>query len=275
MTWGLVLSGGTAAGIANGGVLEVLDREQLRPDFLAGSSMGAIIGALYAYGIPVSTIHELTDRISLTNIAAWTGPTMKEGLHGGLLRQRIEEHLSPLVGDATIGDCRLPFVCIAGRVIKPIQWTKILGDDFLDHVRECIERYVFPSETRLIDAIVASSAMPMIFKPAEVNGQHFVDLIAFGAIPARTLQEIHHPQVTVCTDTNPVWEDVMDFLPTGWKEFLRAGYDSLEESKDACDLVIRPPQPHGPFRFDKAEDFWQAGMKAAEGKVEEMKKLLS
>ncbi len=273
MTLGLALSGGIAAGIANGGVLEVLDREDIQPDCIAGSSMGAIIGALYAFGIPIGQIHALARTLSLTNIADWVGPSWKDGLHGGLLRQRLEEHLQPLVGDATLADCRIPFTCIAGHVKEPIRWSRILHDGFTQHALNCIEPYVFPPDTRLLDALHATSAMPVLFRPAEVNGELFVDLLSFGAIPSRTLRTVFHPDLVIGTDTNPDWQDATRFLPRGWSEFIAAGYASLDESKAACDLVIKPAQPHQPFRFDQAEDFWQAGVRAAEERMVEIRKL--
>ncbi len=274
MTLGLALSGGIAVGIANGGVLAVLDREGIAPDCIAGSSMGAIIGALYAFGIPIEQIHALARTLSLTNVAEWTGPSLKDGLHGGFLRQRLDEHLRPLFGEATLADCRIPFTCIAGRVKQPIRWIRILQDGFMRHAMNCIELHVFPPKTRLLDALHATSAMPVLFQPAEVNGELFVDLLSFGAIPSRTLRSVFQPDIVIGTDTNPHWQDTMQYLPHGWSEFIAAGYASLDESKAACDLVIKPAQPHQPFRFDHAEDFWQAGVRAAEERLQEVRKLM-
>lgn len=274
MNWGLVLSGGAAFGIANGGVLEVLEREKLRPDCIAGSSMGAIIGAAFALGIPLSKLRTCVRKLTLANIACVSPHPLKSGLHGGLFCQSLEEHIGPLLADARIADCRIPFVCVAGRVKQPIKWTHIVKQGFTEEVLAQVEPYVFPPETKLLDAVMASSAIPVVFSPVEIAGEQYVDLCHFGPIPARTLKEQCHPDVIVATDTYPSYEKLRGFLPKGWNAFLQAGYAEIEKSKAVCDLLIKPTMPFALFRFDKGESFWDAGRKAAEEKLSEIRRIL-
>src|SRR3989344_6414446 len=142
-TWGLVLSGGAAYSLANAGILEVLEREGLRPDYVAGSSMGAIIGALHALGKSTGDLRQFCDKLSLTSVAKLSDAPFKGGLHGGLLQQSLREHLQPMLGDATIDDCPTPFVCIAGKVQKLIRWTKIFQRGFAQHAIDRTKPYVF------------------------------------------------------------------------------------------------------------------------------------
>ncbi|MDD4627809.1 MAG: patatin-like phospholipase family protein [Candidatus Peribacteraceae bacterium] len=263
MSWGLVLSGGAAFGIANGGVIEVLEREKLKPDCVAGSSMGAIIAATYAMGIPVSELHACVRKLTLGNVACLSKHPLKGGLCGGILRQNLEHHLEPLLGDARIADCKIPFVCTAGRVKKPIQWLHILKKGFTEEILSGVEFHVFSPETRLLDAVMASSAIPVVFSPVEIDGKQYVDLCHFGPIPARALQSKCHPEKIIATDTYPTYEALRNFLPGGWNEFLEAGYAEIRKSKAVCDLLIKPVMPFALFRFDKGEEFWQAGKKAA------------
>lgn len=271
--FGLALSGGAACGFGNGGVLEVLDKHELRPDCLTGSSMGAIIGALYAFGIPIDRIHELC-HLRLTEVAKLSEAPLQEGLHGGLLRQRLADHLAPILGDARLRDCRTPFTCVAGRVRQPIKWHRIIRSGFTDRLRSAVEPYVFPPETRILDAILASSAIPVIFSPVRIGNEEFVDLVHFGSIPSRTLRETYRPDIVIGTDTNPEYGGLTTLLPSSWREFLAAGYAELEKSRQACDLLIVPHQPYGPHRFDQAEAFWQAGKEAAEGRMEEIRAMI-
>jgi NTE family protein len=262
MSWGLVLSGGIAQGIASGGVLEVLEREGIKPNAIAGSSMGAIIAALWALGHSASTLRTLCDRLSLLTVAV---PNFESGsVSQGFLRQSLDTHLKDLVGDATIGDCKIPFVCVAGRMKEIVTLQDFLRRDAAAVINSKVELHVFPPETRVMDAIMASSAIPFVFSPVVIGNDHFVDLLNFGAIPSRTLKAIHHPDVIIATDTTQSSESYKHFLPPGWREFLEASDKSLEESKKACDLVIRPEMPYGPYRFDKATAFFEAGREAAE-----------
>ncbi|TSC58927.1 MAG: NTE family protein [Candidatus Peregrinibacteria bacterium Greene0416_19] len=265
MTWGLVLSGGGAHGIANAGVIEVLEGAGLRPDCIAGSSMGAIVGALYATGHGPDDLRRLCDTLTLTNVARLSEHPLRGGLHGGLLQQRLHDHLAPLIGERTrIMDCTIPFVCIAARVCKPVQWQRIIRKDFLDHVTACAEKHVFPQETNLLDAILASSAIPVLFSPVRIGADEFCDIVHFGAIPARTLREAFHPDIVIATDTAPRHSFIRRFLPRGWRNFLDAGHVELDASRQACDLLIAPEMPYGYMRFDRAMDFYEAGKRAAE-----------
>lgn len=275
MQWGLVLSGGAAHGLCNGGVLSVLEREGLRPDCIGGASMGAIIGALYAFTESTDAMRELCETLTLWNVAKLSDNPLKDGLHGGLFRQRLREHLEDVVGDATIADCAIPFTVVAGRVLQPIAWTTIIRRGFTDEVLRCVAFHVFPPTTRLLDALMATSAIPVVFSPVEVDGDTYVDLVHFGAIPARTLREQFHPDIVIGTDTVPRYATIKKILPAPWKEFMERGYAELKRSKAACDLVITPEPPAGLFRFDKAKEFWAAGERAADDCLAQIRTLLN
>jgi len=274
MTWGLVLSGGIAAGISNIGVLQVLEREGLKPDYVAGSSMGAIVGALLALGYPSEVFDGILKKLNPLAIAELSENSMKEGLHGGLFRQRLRDFLGDLVDGKTIDDCATPFVCMAGKVVKPIAWERIASPDFKSDVLASVEPYFFRHDTKLIDALMASSAVPVLFSPYRIGTDEFIDLCSFGRVPARTLKDIYMPDAIIATDTQPRYASLSNLLPKGWKEFLRAGEASLEESLAACDLVIKPDLPFGPLRFDKADAFVKAGGEAAEKMLPQILKIV-
>ncbi|MCF7844687.1 MAG: patatin-like phospholipase family protein [Kiritimatiellales bacterium] len=275
MKWGLVLSGGSALGMANAGVLERLEEENLKPDFLAGSSMGAIIGSLYALGHPPSVFRDLLKELKVTKIAKLSDSPLKKGLHGGLLRQRITDYLEPFVGNATLADCTIPFVCVAGRVIKPIKWETLPKKGFLAHITKCVDKYTFPPETRILDAILASSSLPVIFSPVNIGNNTFVDLCTFGAIPARTLREIHNPDIIIGTDTTPRYPLLRRFSPASVREFIKASQVSRDESREECDLVIEPKLPANMMRFDKGEEFIESGKEATDEIMPTLKKLIN
>jgi predicted acylesterase/phospholipase RssA len=225
--------------------------------------MGAIVAALYATGHKSTVMRDLCKTLSLLNVFEFERMPWKGGAHGGAVRHAVEKHLSPLLGDAVIGDCKIPFVCVAGRVREPVRWEKILKSGFTEYYNECIEEYVFPPETRLLDAVMASSAVPILFHPVQIGSDQFIDLMNFGAIPAAALKRIYKPDVLIATDTNPDYQEVSRFLHTGWRQYLEAGAQSIEDSKKLCDLVIRPVMKERPFRFDLAEKFYEAGREAA------------
>lgn len=272
--FGLVLSGGAACGLANVGVLEVLEEQKILPSCIAGSSMGAIVGGLWALGIPAKTMRSVALDLTMASVAAVSPSPLRNGLHGGILRQRITEKLEPLIGDATIADCRIPFVCIAGKVIKPIRWQGILREGFTEKAMESVSPHVFDGHTRVIDAMLASSAIPVVFSPVVVGTEEFIDLCHFGAVPARTLRQRCHPKIVIATCTDPRMEGLEKILPHSWRRFIADGVAEMNRSLEVCDLVIRPDIPASPFRFDKAEVFIEAGRRAAEGGLQDIQNLL-
>ncbi|MDD5055921.1 MAG: patatin-like phospholipase family protein [Candidatus Peribacteraceae bacterium] len=272
---GLVLSGGAAWGLANVGVLDVFEREKFPIDCIAGSSMGSIIAGAYALGVPLTTIHETIRSLSTFAIARPVWPPFRGGFHGGLFRHRVDELLRPVIGDALIGDCRIPFLCPAARVRKPIVWSRIFRKDFAERFLASIEYYVFPPETRLLDAMMASSAVPVIFAPAHVSGDTFIDLLYMGAVPARRLHDACHPDILIGTDTNPRHAKLQNFLPSGFRELLRYQYAELDADLRACNVVITPTMPAAEWRFGKGEAFIEAGRKAAEGALPALRLNLS
>ncbi len=273
MKRGLVLSGGAAWGLANIGIMEVLEREGISFHCIAGSSMGAIIAGLYALGIPVQKYSDLAEKISLLKVAKLSTFPLPQGLHSGLLRQQLHDILFPLIGDATIGDCRIPFVCIAGKVKKPVEWLRILSPDFTKHFLDSVEPIIFPPETRMLDALLASSAIPVVFSPVTIGNDTFVDLVHFGAIPARALRAAHHPDVIIASDTQPRYGLLRRFLPQPWAEFIQRGQAEVEADRTACDLIIEPKMPAAVFRFDRAKDFIRAGRIATEKLLPEVRNL--
>lgn len=274
MKWGLVLSGGAACGLANAGVLSVFEKEGLEPDYIAGSSMGAIIGALYALGYRTQTLLELNNKLHLSKLARINLKPLRGGIHNGVFQQNIQDQLGELVGESRIADCKIPFVCVAGWMKQPIPWQRIARTGFTDSITPMVEPHIFSSETSILEAIMASSAIPVVFSPVTIAGRQYIDLCHFGAIPSRSLRKIHNPDVVIATDTTPRFSSVRKILPPAWNEFLLRGYESVEESRAACDLVIRPKQAAPLFRFDKGLDFFAAGEQAARDALPAVHRLL-
>jgi len=274
-SWGLVLSGGAANGIANAGVVQILQEQNIAPNYIAGSSMGAIIAALYATGHPSSVFDDFAKQLHISNVARITSMPFKKGLHSGLLQHQLKTFLQPLLGNATISDCNIPFICVAGKVIKPIRWLEIFKHDFATKLEQHIEKHVFGPNVKLLDAITASSSIPVLFHPTTIDNDEYIDLVHYGAIPAMTLQEMHNPATIIATDTNPTYPKISKILPQGWRNFLDAGYQSLEVSKSHCDLIISPEAPYTLYRFDKAKAFIKAGRYATYEQLTTLKELIA
>ena len=152
-TLGLALGSGGARGIAHIGFLQALEEAGIRPDYVTGCSMGAIVGACYCAGLPLETLREVALSLKLSKIATLNiNPIRANGLlRFNKARQLLEEYL----GDITFADLKIPFSCIA--------------------VDLAAGKVVELKEGNVIDAILASSSIPGAFTPAVIGDKTLVD----------------------------------------------------------------------------------------------------
>ena len=145
----LVLGGGGSRGIAHIGVFEVLERENIPIDLIVGTSMGAIIGVVYALGMSPKSIAEY--------MHGWQGNNVfSMNLFSARARQRhIEKQLYEVIGDRTFDDLNIPMVMLA--------------------VDMNTGREVLLDSGPLLPAVLASSAVPVVFPPVEMNGMKLAD----------------------------------------------------------------------------------------------------
>ena len=151
-TVSLVLGSGGARGLAHIGVINWLDEHNHRIVSVSGSSMGALIGGIYALG-KLDEYEHWVRAISATDIVKLLDLTFD---HDGLVRgERIIDTLKELIGDELIEDLPIPFTAVASDVAR--------------------EREVWLNSGSLFDAIRASISLPLFFKPAEINGDKLLD----------------------------------------------------------------------------------------------------
>lgn len=169
----LILAGGGARGAAHIGVLKVLEREGLKPDIVCGSSVGAVIGALYCAGVPVAKIESLMLKRKIakalmplpiqiqTILYAPTFTTMRLlrlkpsiGLYSGAsIAGFINKNMPSSV--KRIEDMSIPFAVIATNLLDT--------------------RPLWICEGNVGEAVRASTAMPFVYKPCKIGDKVLVD----------------------------------------------------------------------------------------------------
>lgn len=115
----------------------------------------------------------------------------------------------------------------------------------------------------------------IVFSPVEIGGEQFIDLVHFGAVPARSLRQAHGPEVVVASDTQPRFDQIEAWLPRPIRKFLAAGRQESDQDLRASDLTIRPALPGSMLRFDLATEFAAAGRDAAATRLAELQTLLN
>ncbi|HTX72327.1 MAG TPA: patatin-like phospholipase family protein, partial [Rectinemataceae bacterium] len=168
MKVGLALGSGGAKGIAHIAYLEVLDQLCIRTSELAGSSMGALIGAFYAAGIPARRIRDIAVGIGLRDlpkIIDLSGPR-----DSGIIKGRkIEDWLGEMLPVRRFEQLRMPL-----RIVATDFWRK--------------EQVVFDSG-ELIPAIRASISIPGVFEPYTIGSRLLVDGGVANPVPFDLLRD--------------------------------------------------------------------------------------
>jgi NTE family protein len=151
---GLALSGGAARGLAHVGVIEVLERENIKIDMVSGASVGAIIGAAFARGLSAAAIKEHALDLSWPKLVRLFefSPFKTSGFTG---TSRVREKLKSIIGDQDFSDLQKPFVCVATDIISG-------------------EEVVF-TQGSVLDAVLASMALPLVFKVPHLGRRYLVD----------------------------------------------------------------------------------------------------
>lgn len=162
---GLALGGGFARGLAHVGVLKVLEDEGIIPDFIAGTSVGAVIGAAYCSGVSGKELAELAAIVRFKDFARYT--ISRFGL---CTNDRMTGFLHRILKVKTFEELRIPLA--------------VTATDFLTG-----EPVVF-KKGNLVDPVRASCAYPGVFLPVNVGGKLMVDGLLGHAVPAQPLKQM-------------------------------------------------------------------------------------
>ncbi len=181
---GLVLGGGGARGAAHVGVLRVLEAEGIAVDYIAGTSMGAIVGALYASGYRPDDIEQILKSIDWPATLRDNPPRRKQSMQRKLDQAMITSSLEVGVGREGV---RLPLGLLQGQNLTLLLREFLLTAADIQHFDELPipfravaadvvsgEEAVFESGD-LVAAVRASMSVPGIFQPLKVDGRLLVD----------------------------------------------------------------------------------------------------
>jgi len=189
----LALSGGGVKGFAHIGVLRVLEREGARIRGIAGTSVGGLVGALYATGYTPEEMElrlQDIDQGSLFSRMHGDGPSLL-GFTG------VTAILSELLGERTFDDLHLPLAITATDITTGLP--------------------VVIKSGKLIDAVLATSAVPGVFPPKNMDGHVLVDGAVTNPIPVAEARALHPQAPVVAVVLSP---------PLGWQK--DAGVDTTE-----------------------------------------------
>ncbi len=210
----LVLGSGGPRGFAHIGVLKALDDAGVKPDLIIGSSVGSMVGALYAAGLSARDLEHLAYEINVLQF-------FELRVLGGNLATggAIQSYVDTKVGGLTIEQLKIPFVAAATRLKDGKIALFNRGDTGL--------------------AVRASGASPGQFEPVRIGDDLYVDGDEASPVPIEVARRLG-AKVVIAVDVSAYAEDTPDTAPREWvdKDARRARQVALE-AKDA-DVVIHP-----------------------------------
>lgn len=280
---GLVLSGGGAKGLAHIGTLKVIEEAGVKIDYVGGTSMGAIVGALYASGY---SVNELDSIFRATDFSKLIQDNVPRGAKTFYEKEDSERYALGL--PFTNFNVTFPQAISGGQNIynelvrllfhvKDIQDFKRLPIPFL-----CIATNVETGEEVLLDsgylpeAIMASGTFPSLFEPTEIEGEILID---GGVVNNYPIEEIRKMGADLI-----IGVDVQHGLAT--REALSSATEILlqinnyrtvsdmKEKVEKTEIYIRPDiDEFSVIDFDRGNEIVESGEKAAYKKIEELQEI--
>jgi len=214
MRWGLALSGGGARGLLQVGVLQAIEECDLKPSCISGTSIGAIVGSLYAAGMKPEDMMKLLSGKGFLNLFR-----LKPSLSGLLGMKYLETVLDQYLPD-TFEELEIPLHVFATNLSKG----------------ECVGFH----SGDLSKPILASSSIPILFEPVEIDGDKYVDGGVMNNLPAEACR--NHCNYTLGVEVNKgkFTQNLKTMKNVALEVFHLVVNRSSEEGMKNCNYVLRP-----------------------------------
>ena len=253
---GLVLGGGGARGLAHIGVLKVFEQEGVPVDMVVGTSVGAIVGALYASGFPISLIENLAQETGwdkLTNLSKVS--LFKLLVVGDLLSsEKLGGFLTQKMGARRFEQLVKQFACVATDIRTG-------------------ERIIF-REGDLEPAVRASATIPAAFSPVEYRHRYLVDGGVVDNLPTDIARLMGADIViAVQVQINPYIRKSSNVMSTLAQVIMVQGYETARKREELADFVIRPQVGDvSILDLGRSEECIDAGLLATRSSLPDLKK---
>ena len=255
---GIALGGGGARGLAHIGVLKAFEEGDIPVGALAGTSVGALIGSLYAAGITTSQMEQMTQEIgwsSLTNFSKYSLFRLVL-TESRLSTNNMEVYLRKQIGDMRFDELKIPFACVATDL-------------------QTGEGVVF-REGSVALAARASATYPGMFEPVEFRHRYLVDGGLVTNLPTDLL-------VTMGADIIVAVDVTADFSHTQPKSVLAVLNQAIyiqserlaQEEMTKAQVVIRPQLGDiGAMDLSRSDECIDSGILAGRQAVPQIKRLI-
>jgi NTE family protein len=277
-SWALVLMGGGARGLAHVGVVRLLEKRGLIPDVIAGTSMGALVGGLFAAGLSGARLTEMLDGLGLDEAAK---KAKRRGLlsrprnlfeyllltdtkhrfigrFGGGKDDTIEAYIERFIGDVRIEDLPVRFLCNAVDLVTG--------------------REVLFTRGRLSRALRATISLPLVFEPVDMEDMLLLDGGVLDSAPVEAARAAG-AEVAVLVDVHRPLKKVPKARLKSTLQIVQrtievAAAASFEERSRHADFVLSVPVDQGVLQFSGPRRIAMIGERVAAAGFEGLKQAI-
>ena len=272
MKWALVLSGGGGNGLAHIGVIKELERLELIPSLIIGTSMGSVVGGVYASGRSIEWMEEyvindfkLKDMVATMQTLKWgQGPLVRVFQAGEALNnmrtklgvesgEKILATLRELTGDIDIEDTRIPFATNAVDLLSGKEKIFTTGN--------------------LAEAIRCSMAIPPFFEPVDMKDGLYVDGAFADNMPVNIARDMGYRKI-LSVDVVPFRRVNRSDIKNSFEVVFRAMSCSMRNShrKVRSSVAIEAYKGAYNMDFDHAEELIEVGRQAVKNNEVKIRK---
>lgn len=259
-TLGLALGSGGARGVAHAGFLFALEEEGIVPDYIAGCSMGSVVGGCYAKGMTAAEIKEAILGLKIYDIVdVNVSPITQMSI---LRSKKMRDLLAEYLGNTNIEDMKIPFRCVATDLISG-------------------KLHVFEKGSA-VKAVQASSTIPTVFRPVKRSTGLYVDGGCLCRVPVRVVKEMG-ADVVVAVDVLQNAAEPIDAVHNIVSMTLRV-FDIMdthqtnmrrELEKGMCDLWLEPEiKGMSQYVIRDLDRAFDAGYKLGKENIDNIKNLI-
>lgn len=282
----LVLSGGIVTrGLSEIGVIKALEEEHIPIAYVAGTSMGAVLGSLLAQGYTADEIKGIAKSID------WMQAFMQSTEYKNLLFGEKEKYgkyllsvelegLKPIIPKSLVNEQKpsLLFTEISIKALYIRDFNKLKIPFRANATDLETGKEVGFSSGYLPRVLQASSAVPMMLPPVEIDGKLLVDGGLVNNLPVNLVQEFH-PDIIIAVDLGMELrkkEELNSLLPILSQSLAFSQKDNTERNRKLADILIEPDISKYSFSdFGKIDEIIDVGYRAAKAKLPALKKLIS
>lgn len=212
---GIALSGGGVKGFAHLGVLKALEEKGIEADMISGTSAGAIVGSLIASGKKPMEIMELINESNFFDFAKLAIPD-----RGFLSLENMTDNLTKILKINKFSELKIPFYAAAANI-------------YTGEIK-------YFNQGDLVKIVQASSSIPVLFSPVEINGQLYVDGGLFDNLPIAPLKG--QCDIIIAVNVMPVEfeEELKTMIDVAIRTFQLKNNLKNEKVKKEADIYIEP-----------------------------------